>query len=223
MTEPATADLSAPETTDATDSAAPTKTRKEEFRATMFAAHKAIMAQLVEKRPTTFAPRGKACWPLKIGIDKDIVIELPDATREDISRFLRVYTNNRRYWRALKEGAPRLAIDGQPAGEVSARDAEYAARMIAKDDAKAKAFREPKPAPVKVPPKAAEKPVEAKKAEKSPKPQAKAEKPTVTPPEPAKTVAETVAKPKSVAKAPAKRTVEVVKKRTFTVPARKTA
>ena len=130
MTETTADIIASPETTDTADSPAPTKTRKEEFRAAMFAAHKAILAQLVEKRPTTFAPRGKACWPLKIGIHEDIGADLPDATRDDISRFLRVYTNNRRYWRSLKEGAPRLAIDGQPAGEVSTRDAEYAARMI---------------------------------------------------------------------------------------------
>ena len=204
-----------------------TKTRKEEFRAALFAAHKAILAQLVEKRPSTFAPRGKACWPLKIGIHEDIAAELPDATRDDISRFLRVYTNNRRYWRALKEGAPRLAIDGQPAGEVSARDAEYAAKLIAKDDAKAKAAREPKPAPVKAAPTPPEKPAEAKKPEPASTPKAKAEKPVATPPAPAKSVVETVAKPKTVAKAPAKRPVVVeVKKRTFAkpiTPVRKTA
>ena len=50
MTEITADIIASPETTDTADSPAPTKTRKEEFRAAMFAAHKAILAQLVELR-----------------------------------------------------------------------------------------------------------------------------------------------------------------------------
>jgi len=188
-----------------------TKTRKEEFRAALFAAHKSILAQLVERRPSTFAPHGKATWPLKIGIHEDIAAELPDATPDDISRFLRVYTNSRRYWKSLKEGSPRLSMDGQPTGAVTARDAEHAARLIAKDDAKAKAARPAKKTPVETAPKPAPEAVEAPKPETAPTQPAKIE----TPPAPAK-----------AAKARPVVVVEVVKKRAIprvTTPMRKTA
>jgi sRNA-binding protein len=101
-------------------------TKQENFRREMFAAHDAILSNLVELCPETFAPRGRSCWPLKVGIHEDIAAELPDASPRDISLFLLCYTRQRRYHRALKEGASRLDLSGQPDGAVSATEAEHA-------------------------------------------------------------------------------------------------
>jgi ProP effector len=155
-------------------------TKQEIFRREMFAAHDAILSNLVELCPETFAPRGQSCWPLKIKIHEDIAAELPDASPRDIALFLGCYTRQRRYHRALKEGAPRLDLSGQPAGEVSASEAEHALKMIAKSDAKALAARPGKKAPAKTPQditKLVPSPTEV--TEPDPEPPVKAEKPTV--------------------------------------------
>jgi sRNA-binding protein len=183
-------------------------TKQENFRREMYAAHTAILAKLVELCPATFAPRGSSCWPLKVGIHEDIAALLPDATPRDISLFLLCYTRQRRYHRALKEGAPRLDLSGHPAGEVSASEAEHAIKMIARSDAKALAARPGKKAPATTPqalPKLAPSPIEV--AEPEPETSVKAEKPTVV-----------LAKPRPV--------VVVVKKRSVPkalAPMRKTA
>jgi ProP effector len=45
---------------------------------------------------------------------------------------LTAYTGRVMYLRGLVEGAARLDLDGDPAGEVTARDAEYAAAKLAR-------------------------------------------------------------------------------------------
>jgi ProP effector len=160
--------------------------KQEAYRAAMFEAHNTILAQLVEAFPLAFAPRGKPCWPLKVGIRDDIAAVLPDVAPEDISRFLRMYTNHRRYWKSLKEGAVRRDIFGEPTGEVTADQAQHARELLARSDAKAKPKAAP-PAPKAAPaveltpkkPEPAPAPVIA--APPAPKP-----KPASTPPAPAK-------------------------------------
>ena len=44
---------------------------------------------------------------------------------------LSVYTRRVMYLRSLVTGAARVDLDGNPAGEVTARDAEYAAAKLA--------------------------------------------------------------------------------------------
>ena len=239
MTEPTTPTT---ETTDAADSPKPKiwKTRPTYAeRKAAFAHHEIVLKGLAEQFPG-IAPRGQACRPLKIGVHLDLAAALPDMDADAITTFCKIYTAATRYRRSLTEGAARVGLDGQPVGIVTAQDATHAAKLLARAEAKELAAREPKAAPVQKAPEPAQKPVEAKKADKAQKPKEKAEKPVATQPEPsvkaakpakaptpAKSVAETktVASPqKTVAKAPAKRPVVVeVKKRTFTVPARKTA
>jgi ProP effector len=154
-------------------------TKKQIFRREMFSAHDAILSKLVELCPETFAPRGRSCWPLKVGIHEDIAAELPDATPRDIALFLGVYTKQRRYHRALKEGAPRLDLSGQPAGEVSASEAEHALKMIARSDAKALAARPGKKVAAPTPPKPTPTLVETTKPEPAPELPVKVEMPPV--------------------------------------------
>jgi ProP effector len=104
-----------------------------------------LLQTLYEAYPETFAPQGKASWPLKVGIHQDLIDALPDIKPAYISLFLIAYTNKRRYWRSLREGGQRRDLSGQPTGAVTAEEAAHALEQLVKDDARAKATRE-KPA-----------------------------------------------------------------------------
>jgi ProP effector len=65
---------------------------------------------------------------LKVGIAGDI----PARLRRVLKVALTAYTGRVMYLRGLVAGAPRLDLDGNPAGEVTAGDAEYAAAKLAK-------------------------------------------------------------------------------------------
>lgn len=120
------------------------------------AVHNELLAQLVELCPLTFAPRGRACHPLKIGIHDDLVALLPEVSPKSVSLFLRLYTVQRRYQLAIKEGAQRLDLSGQPAGVVTTEEAAHALQRLAESDARAKASRPnkstPAPASASAPP-----------------------------------------------------------------------
>ena len=86
--------------------------------------------------------------PLKLKIHKDMLkplaaeLILVEGTRKDqratakwvLSRILKQaladYCSQSAYLEAMREGAPRIDLDGTPAGEVSARDAERAVAVL---------------------------------------------------------------------------------------------
>ena len=86
--------------------------------------------------------------PLKEGIFKDAEqhLELLGITREQLKLGISTWCRGNRYWSSMVEGAPRLDLNGQPAGVVTAGQALYAKQQAArqrgkgrKDRAKAKA------------------------------------------------------------------------------------
>jgi len=92
--------------------------------------------------------------PLKEGIFKDAEqhLELLGITVEQLKLGISTWCRGNRYWASMVEGAPRLDLNGQPAGVVTAGQALYAKQQAArqrgkgrKDRAKAKAAA---PAPV---------------------------------------------------------------------------
>jgi ProP effector len=56
----------------------------------------------------------------------------PELDHHKLNVALTVYTRRVMYLRSLVAGAARVDLDGNPAGEVSARDAEYAMAKLAK-------------------------------------------------------------------------------------------
>ena len=93
----------------------------------------ATLARLAEAFPQTFVlEKYRPHWPLKVGIAAAIPARCPALEWRVLKMALTAYTGRVMYLRGLVEGAARLDLDGNPAGEVTARDAEYAAAKLAK-------------------------------------------------------------------------------------------
>src|SRR6478736_4777175 len=81
------------------------------------------LALLTEAFPQTFVlEKYRPHRPLKVGIAADIPARCPVVER---------YARRVMYLRALVAGAARVDLDGNPAGEVTAGDAEFAATKLA--------------------------------------------------------------------------------------------
>jgi ProP effector len=74
--------------------------------------------------------------PLKIGVHLDIQAAIPDLDPVALGSALRLYVGDVRYHRAVIAGAPRIDLDGNVAGAVTAAEAENAKRAIAGIEAK---------------------------------------------------------------------------------------
>ena len=93
----------------------------------------AALARLAEAFPQTFVlEKYRPHWPLKVGIAAAIPARCPAVERRVLSVALSAYARRVMYLRGLVAGAARVDLDGNPAGEVTARDAEYAAAKLAK-------------------------------------------------------------------------------------------
>ena len=68
--------------------------------------------------------------PLKLGIDRDLKAELPELSNKKIDRVLWFYTSSRSYLSALRIGADRYGLDGNPAGTVTENEAEFARKAF---------------------------------------------------------------------------------------------
>ena len=87
----------------------------------------AVIALLSERWPATFAVHESRRKPLKVGIFGDVMAAIDGAvTRAELGKSLGCYTANPVYLAKLREGAKRVGLDGQPAGEVTTEQADYA-------------------------------------------------------------------------------------------------
>ena len=92
----------------------------------------AALARLAEAFPQTFVlEKYRPHWPLKVGIAADIPARCPAVERRVLRVALSAYARRVMYLKGLVAGAARVDLDGNPAGEVTARDAEYAAAKLA--------------------------------------------------------------------------------------------
>lgn len=92
----------------------------------------AVRQRLHEAHPRAFKGKGAAKVPLAIGIDKAIRAAHPDLTRKVVGAVLRDYTRGPTYLAAEVEGVARVDLDGNPVGEVTAEQAEWARSKLAK-------------------------------------------------------------------------------------------
>jgi ProP effector len=91
------------------------------------------LTHLAEAFPQTFVlERSRPHRPLKIGIAADLQARCPALEWRVLKMALTAYTGRVMYLRGLVEGTARVDLDGNPAGEVTARDAEYAATKLAR-------------------------------------------------------------------------------------------
>ena len=92
----------------------------------------AALTRLAEWFPQTFVlEKHLPHRPLKVGIAADILARCPVLTRRELGPVLGVYAKRVTYLQSLVVGAIRIDLDGNPAGEVSAADAEHAAATLA--------------------------------------------------------------------------------------------
>ena len=119
--------------------------------------HKLDMAagilRLAEAFPKTFFLYAAQRKPLKVGIHDDIRAALGDAMGEDeLSGVMRYYCGNEVYMKRCVAGAARIDLDGSPAGEVTAAEAEHAAKLLQRRASKRAALEAaPKPPPSSTP------------------------------------------------------------------------
>ena len=92
----------------------------------------AALTRLAEWFPQTFVlEKHLPHRPLKVGIAADILARCPVLTRRELGPVLGIYAKRVMYLQSLVAGAIRIDLDGNPAGEVSAADAEHAAATLA--------------------------------------------------------------------------------------------
>jgi ProP effector len=92
----------------------------------------AALARLAEAFPQTFVlEKYRPHRPLKVGIAADIPARCPAIERRVLAAALSAYAQRVMYLRGLVAGAARVDLDGNRCGEVTARDAEYAAARLA--------------------------------------------------------------------------------------------
>ena len=111
-------------------------------------------AMLRETYPALFAAEQPP--PLKIGIHKDLLARHPDLNARVLRHALAWLCERPRYQYAVrKEGAVRIDLDGQPAGEVTAEQAGIAKSKLtawkAKKPAKSAAQATHAPTPIPTP------------------------------------------------------------------------
>jgi ProP effector len=87
------------------------------------------IAQLAALFPNCFR---QPCEPLKIGIHNDIIARQPELRPSLLASALKSYTRSLGYLEALKAGAARIDLEGNPVGTVTVSDEEGAKRKIAK-------------------------------------------------------------------------------------------
>lgn len=109
--------VSDPEKSTATDVSAAIKPNKNR------AANMAAVQLLMDAYPSVFSRENPR--PLKIGIQEDLVAD-DKVSRTKIKRALASYVRSPQYLRSFQEDADRIGLDGQPAGKVTAEEAQHA-------------------------------------------------------------------------------------------------
>ena len=90
----------------------------------------AQQARALLKRLQTQFPAFRDCLPLAIGIDKQLITELPDISRKVLRIALGIHTNSLRYLRAMEKATHRFDLAGQQADEVTAVHRTHASEIL---------------------------------------------------------------------------------------------
>jgi ProP effector len=90
----------------------------------------AVIASLAELFPRCFWIFGRQRRPVAIGIRAALAPVVP-FEQSDLEAALKSYVKSDGYLRACVNGAPRLDLNGNIAGEVTASEAEHAIKLLA--------------------------------------------------------------------------------------------
>ncbi len=68
--------------------------------------------------------------PLAIGIDRQILAQLPELEKKALRLAMRSHTISTRYLKEMEKGTQRLNLDATPAGEVTDENRQHAAEQL---------------------------------------------------------------------------------------------
>lgn len=87
----------------------------------------AALQLLMEAYPKTFDRNNVR--PLKIGIQEDLIAD-EKVSKNKIKRALASYVRSLNYYRSLREGAERIDINGEAAGQVTKEESDHAKQKL---------------------------------------------------------------------------------------------
>jgi ProP effector len=90
----------------------------------------AQLARALLKQLQTRFPAFRDCQPLAIGIDKQLIAELPDVSRKVLRIALGIHTNSLRYLRAMEKATHRFDLAGQQTDEVTDLHRSHASEIL---------------------------------------------------------------------------------------------
>jgi ProP effector len=90
----------------------------------------AQLARALLKRLQTQFPAFRDCLPLAIGIDKQLIAELPDVSRKVLRIALGIHTNSLRYLRAMEKATHRFDLAGKQSDEVTDVHRTHASEIL---------------------------------------------------------------------------------------------
>jgi ProP effector len=90
----------------------------------------AQQARALLKRLQTQFPAFRDCLPLAIGIDKQLIAELPDVSRKVMRIALGIHTNSLRYLRAMEKATHRFDLAGKQSDEVTDVHRTHASEIL---------------------------------------------------------------------------------------------
>jgi len=93
------------------------------------------ISRLQRQFPKAFPKNPAPKLPLKLGVLADLVqhaeqLQLDEA---QIKEAVKTWCDGRRYWASMVEDAPRVDLNGEPAGAVTANEARHAKRMASRN------------------------------------------------------------------------------------------
>ena len=93
------------------------------------------ISRLQRHFPKAFPKNPAPKVPLKLGVLADLVqhaeqLQLDEA---QIKEAVKTWCDGRRYWTSMVENAPRVDLNGEPAGAVTANEARHAKRMASRN------------------------------------------------------------------------------------------
>jgi len=90
-----------------------------------------VIGKLQKRFPAAFPKNPAPKVPLKIGILADLVAQAEslNLSEDEIREAVSTWCRGSRYWACLTDGAPRVDLNGEPAGVVTTRDATFARKQ----------------------------------------------------------------------------------------------
>ena len=86
---------------------------------------RALLKQLQQEFPAF-----RDCLPLAIGIDKQLLAQMPDLNRKAMRAALGIHTGSMRYLRVMEKAKVRYNLDGSPGAEVTDTHRQHAKEQL---------------------------------------------------------------------------------------------